>query len=254
MTPKLKIHTNVSLNEDIQATTGVDGHRGWIRINNGFNDYVDAHNKINIGRSEFTAEFDIEATQNFDNSVDYVVRNLRFTPYNYTKTGNSRDPDIKYFVTVHALENGQRRQIWSETVTNTTSTFSRANDFRSDVVWRGRIQPREDLQAYSDPIWIVGYVNDADKSTKDDRIDFAFQVVNDLPPTVSPWAKYDCERKKWLTTNRENGGAWRYDCTTGTWRAMKTIDQGKAPVKLGVGRFDCNQDKFVNQSQIGVKE
>lgn len=254
-TTKLKIHTNVALNEDIQATTGVDGNRGWIRVDNGFNDYITATDKINIARADFTAEFDIETKVNPDNSIDYKVWGLRFTPYNFVKTGQSRDPRLTYTVTTDALENTtNRRRIWEVVVNEHTQSFTRPSDFRSDVIYTGRIQPREDGQAFSDPIWIIGYVNDAHGSDKDDRIDFAIQVVNDLPPTVSPWAVYDCEKKKWMTTNRTGGGAWRYDCVSGTWKPIKTIDQGKAPVKMGTGRYDCTQDKFINQSQIGVKE
>lgn len=250
-TPTIKIHTNVSLNEDISATTGVDGGTGWLRVDNGFN--ITRPTRVNLGRAVFDAKFDIQTTVNPDNSIDYVVRNLRFSNYDFTRTGNGT---WSYTVGIDAIENRTgRRRIWDQVFNfPEVQSFSRPTDYRSDIIYSGRIQPREDGQAFSEPIWLVGYFNDAHGSTLDDRIDFAIQVVNTLPPSVSPWAVYDCEKKKWLTTNRTGGGAWRYDCVSATWKPIKTIDQGKAPVKMGTGRYDCSQDKFINQSQIGAKE
>lgn len=250
MNPKIKIHTNISLNEDITATTGVDGGTGWIRVDNGFN--ITKPTRTNLGRAVFDAKFDIQTTVNPDNSIDYVVRNLRFSNYDFTRTGNGT---WSYTVGIDAIENRTgRRRIW-EQVFNfpQVQSFSRPSDYRSDIIYSGRIQPREDGQAFSEPIWLVGYFNDAHSSALDDRIDFAIQVVNDLPPTVRPKAVYDCVSGTFKTTNRPEGTLRVYLCENGSRKEIRTIDPGKAPVKMGTSKFDCTQDKFVNQHQIGVQ-
>lgn len=247
----LKIHTNISLNDDISAETGIDGNHGWIRVHNGFN-ITPGGIRTNIGRAVFDVNFDIETTTDHsDNSITYSIKNVRFGTYNFTKTSDAGE--WNYTVGIDAIQaGGGRQRVWDIVINPKNGNFQRQSDYVSGHVYTGKIMPNEGRNATSEPIWIIGYFNDAHNSTLDDRIDFAIQVVNDNPPTVRPKAFFDCTTNKWKTTNREGGIIKIYDCVSGSWKDIKTINPGQ-PVSMNAGIFDCRTDKFVNMNQIGEK-
>lgn len=246
---RLEPYSSIQLNEDITLNTEVSGNEGKLYVDNGYNTHVPSFDRI--GRGTFDVKFNLETETLPDNSIRYRLTQMRFSDYVYHQISNKYD--LNYHVNIDAIKENQGLQrIWELDVNGKrTGDFVRPVDYRPEVIYTGIIHPNKDRNARSEAIPILRYSNDALGSSLDDLATFGVYIINDLPPTISPKAWYDCVTGKWTTTNREGGYIKRKNCDDGSWSDIRTIDPHTAPVKLGTGIYDCSQDKFVNQDRIG---